>query len=97
MDITTQSSILSEEILNLVKNHLERVGFVTVLHWHLFGGRHPTPVAFHDYEDFVLYIQETARPGDAIDVWEFPQDAKSRLAGGKVPNEDGSIHQGGAY
>jgi hypothetical protein len=48
MGNTFQNSILSEHNLSLVKHYLECTGFVAVLHWHLFGGRHPTPLAFHD-------------------------------------------------
>ncbi|BCT93667.1 hypothetical protein LYSHEL_26940 [Lysobacter helvus] len=91
------SSILSTDSLEAVRRHLDSVGFISVLHWHLGGASHPTPLAFSDFDTFHGYLCERARPGDAIDVWPFPTDYDHRLAQGKVPDADGNIHAGGAY
>jgi hypothetical protein len=92
-----EGSILSEENLEAVRFHLEEVGFVVVLHWHLYAGRSPTPLAFDDYDRYHDYLLGELREGDAIDVWPFPTDYGQRLAGGKKPLADGSILIGGAY
>ena len=92
-----ETSILSDNNLEAIRLHLESVGFVAVLHWHLFGASHPTPLAFSDFEVFREYLRESAKSGDAIDVWPFPTDSGGRIAQGKIPNTDGEIHQGGAY
>jgi hypothetical protein len=91
------TSIFSAENLDAIRRHLESVGFVSVLHWHLHGARHPTPLAFSDFEAFEGYMKDYAKAGDAIDVWPFPTDNGERIAKGKMPEHDGSILQGGAY
>ena len=91
------SSILSTENLEAVRLHLELVGYVAVLHWHIFGASHPTPLAFSDFEAFCDYLRGSTKPGDAIDVWPFPTDDGGRIARGKIPEVDGTIQQGGAY
>ncbi len=90
-------SIISDQSLQAVRTHLERVGNVAVLHWHLFGARCPTALAFDDFETFQEYLQTSAKPGDAFDVWPFPTDSDLRIAQGKIPEPDGSIRTGGAY
>ena len=95
--MTHESSILSANNLEAIRLHLESVGFVAVLHWHLFGASHPTPLAFSDFDVFRDYLTGSAKAGDAIDVWPFPADDKDRIAQGKIPNPDGTVHQGGAY
>jgi hypothetical protein len=97
MQTSSNPSILSESNLSLVRAQLATVGFATVLHWHLYGARHPTPLAFSDFEDFLKYPQDETKPGDAIDVWPFPSNPEDRIVGGKIPNADGSVHEAGAY
>ena len=92
-----QTSIFSTENLRSVQHHLDTAGFVVVLHWHLFGASHPTPLAFSDFEVFSDYLRGSAKPGDAIDVWPFPTSNAERIAQGKIPEADGTIHKGGAY
>ncbi len=50
--MTDSSSILSQENLDVVRHHLNFVGYVAVMHKHLFAARGPTPLAFSDFEDF---------------------------------------------
>ena len=95
--MTLQRSVLSTDNLEAVRLHLESVGYVAVLQWHLFGASHPTPLACSDCEVFCDYLRESAKPGDAIDVWPFPADDGGWIARGKIPDADGTIHQGGAY
>ena len=95
--MTNPSSILASAKTAKIRHHLEFVGFIAVLHWHLAGARHPTPIAFSEYEDFMQYLTESTKPGDAIDVWPFPSENNQRIAEGKMPNEDGTIHQSGVY
>lgn len=90
-------SILSTRNLETVRLHLESSGFVVVLHWHLSGASHPTPLAFSDFEAFCDYLTTATKPGDAIDVWPFPTEEEQRIAFGKIPDTDGRIKQGGAY
>lgn len=95
--MTRQDSILSVDSLEAVRRHIESAGSVAVLHWHLFGASHPTSLAFSDFETFSEYLRCSTKPGDAIDVWPFPVREEDRIAGGKIPNSDGTVHQGGAY
>ena len=96
--MTNRDSILSEINLAAVRNHLSSRGYVAVLHWHCFGASHPTPLAFSDFDDFCNYLRALTKPGDAIDVWPFPDnDNQSRIAQGKIPDQDGTVPTGGAY
>jgi hypothetical protein len=92
-----EGSILSAQNLDAVRLHLESVGYVAVLHWHLFGASHPTPLAFSDFDEFCGYLSGSTKPGDAIDVFPFPADDVGWIARGKIPEADGTIFQGGAY
>ena len=95
--MSNEASILAHENLEAIRRHMQSVGFVSVLHWHLFGAQHPTPLAFSDFEDFEQYMKNHSRPGDAFDVWPFPTSSAERIAKGNVPELDGSVPQGGAY
>jgi hypothetical protein len=91
------ASILAADQLAAIEHHLHKVGNVAVLWWHLWGARAPTPLAFDDYETFLEFLKSQPRVGDAIDVWAFPNDQSTRIAGGKLPDEHGNIIKGGAY
>jgi hypothetical protein len=95
--MTDTQSILSDSSLIKIKNHLEKVGYAAVLHWHLGGARHPTPLAFYAFDDFLDYVHKSAKPGDAIDVWPFPTEYDTRIAQGKIPDSSGIVFKGGAY
>ena len=92
-----EGSILSTQNLDAVRQHLESIGYVAVLHWHLFGASHPTPLAFSNFDEFCGYLSGSTKPGDAIDVFPFPADDVGSIARGKIPEADGTIFQGGAY
>lgn len=92
-----EESILSTNNLEAVRLHLESVGFVVVLHWHLFGASHPTPLAFSDFDEFRDYLSGSTQPGDAIDVFPFPAADVGWIARGKIPEADGTVLKGGAY
>lgn len=91
------ASILSRENLDAVRHHLNFVGYVAVLHKHLFAARGPTPLAFSEIEDFEAYLANHCKAGDKLIVWPFPEQAGSVIAHGKIPESDGTIRQGGAY
>ena len=95
--MTDSSSILSQENLDAVRHHLNFVGYVAVMHKHLFGGRAPTALAFSEIEDFEAYLSEHCKPGDKVIVWPFPDQGVGEIAQGKIPEADGTIFQGGAY
>lgn len=95
--MTTPASLLSSDRLDAIRDYLQTQGNIAVLHWHLYGARAPTPLAFDDFEAFCDYVRDVARPGDAIDVWPFPSDDDGRIAEGKIPEADGTVHRGGAY
>ena len=83
--------ILSDTNLEAVRNHLENIGDIVVLHWHLCGARAPTPLAFDDFEEFENYLKETVVEGDAIDVWPFPREPDKTIASGKYPDAEGKV------
>jgi hypothetical protein len=89
-------SILSQATLDAVRHHLETVGFVAVLHWHLNQASRPTPLAFAEFDEFAAYLENNAEPGDAVDVWAFP-DGDLRIAQGKFPELDGTVRGPGSY
>ncbi|MEO8389222.1 hypothetical protein [Polaromonas sp.] len=88
---------MSAAQLNAIREHLDTVGHIAVLHWHYFGSRSPTPLGFGDFEKFLEFLESETEPGDAIDVWPFPHEEQLRIAEGKVPNESGEVPEGGAY
>jgi len=94
---TTGANILESDRLDAVRNHLENVGFVAVLWWHYHGAQAPTRLTFDDFADYEQFVKTQPVPGDAIDVWPFPNDPKQRIAGGKIPNEHGEVPERGAY
>ena len=95
--MTDSPSILSHENLAAVRHHLNFVGYVAVMHKHLFGGRAPTPLAFSEFEDFEAYLSEHCKPGDKLIVWPFPDQGVGEIAQGTIPEADGTVFQGGAY
>jgi len=89
--------ILSASNLDIIKKHLKTKGNIAVEHWHFYGSRSPTPLAFDDYEEFVQYLHTQVRPGDAIDVYAFPSEREALVASGKYPDQEGRAPEGGAY
>lgn len=91
------ANIMTPERLEAVRQHLDSVGHIAVLHWHYYGARAPTPLGFGDFDQFLEFLKSGTEPGDAIDVWPFPIDQESLLAEGKVPNDNGDVPERGAY
>src|SRR5687768_10075043 len=89
-------NILSPEKLRPIRQHLDDVGSIAVLHWHYYGSRAPTPLAFGDYDGFEAYLKKEVQAGDAIDVYPFPHQAEP-IARGKFPDREGRVPVGGAY
>jgi hypothetical protein len=94
---TSGESILAGAKLAAIKIFLEANGHIAVEHWHYYGAKAPTPLAFNDFEEFMKYLRSEVRPGDAIDVYPFPSNAESAIAKGKYPDEEGRVPEGGAY
>ena len=94
---TKGASIFAPEQLARVKQHLENVGFVVILWWHYRGASAPTRLTYDDFERFEAFLRTEPSPGDAIDVWAFPDDPDQRIAAGKIPNDRGEVPTGGYY
>lgn len=47
---------LSADKLGQIERHLEKSGYIAVLHSHFCGAREPTPSAFGDFEQFKEYL-----------------------------------------
>ena len=91
------ASIMSAENLAAVRHHLNFVGYVVVMHKHLFAARGPTPLAFSDIDDFEAYLAGQCKAGDKITVWPFPALDAPTIAYGIIPEPDGTIRKDGAY
>ena len=91
------ANILASEQMEAVRAHLEKVGFIVVLWSHYRAARAPTRLTFDEFEGFEQFLKSQPAPGDAIDVWPFPDDPKQRIAEGKIPNERGEVPERGAY
>ena len=91
--------ISAPEKLELIRQTLEKTGPILVEHWFYCGGCAPARVIFDDYEDFVEYLQQRAKAGDAIHVWDLHGLLRedNELVHGKCPAADGTVPEGGAY
>ena len=87
----------SPEKLAKIAEVVERT-ILIVEHWHYRGSRSPTRLFFEDQEEFLAYLNEHARPGDAFSAWPFNlcTDANA-IASGKYPDERGRVPLKGAY
>jgi len=94
---STGENTLTPEQLDKVRYHLEEVGFVVVLWRRWFGAASPTPLSFDDCAAFIEFLRTKPKIGDVVDVWPFPDDPATRLAGGKIPSKHGWVPIGGAY
>lgn len=92
------ANILNAVLLEKVKRHVEQVGAIAVKHWHYRQASSPTYLAFVDYESFKEYLDARVYPGDAIDVWPFPDGSvDTRIVGGKFPDDRGRTPVRGIY
>lgn len=88
-------NILAEETQEKIRHHLEKLGYLVILHKHFCGARAPTPLGFDDYDEFKEYLSAHVCPGDKILIWPFPDG--DPLFGGMYPNDKGEVPIKGAY
>jgi hypothetical protein len=91
--------ISSPEKLGAIRAVLEGQGPILVEHKFLRGGCAPATLVFDDFDVFITYLEQHARAGDKIHVWNlwpFMRDSPA-LAYGKCPDVDGAVPEGGAY
>lgn len=93
------SQITSPDNLAKIKRILEEEGPVLLQHWFYRGGSAPHYAVFDDYDELLVYLNQNAYAGDAIDIWSVWQicSLENRAAEGKCPDEQGLIPRGGAY
>jgi hypothetical protein len=91
-------SILDPRVLESLRAALA-IAPLIVEHWYYRGGRGPKLLAFDDFEELKAHL-ESARPGDAFDVWRYDQLCRrdNMFVSGKRPDdEDGAVPAGGPY
>jgi len=90
-------NIISEEQLARVAAALES-SVVIVEHRHYRDSRSPDRMFFEEYDEFVTYLKEKARTGDAFWIWSFDLCRESNaVAAGKYPDSRGRVPSKGAY
>lgn len=89
--------ITSSEKLAKIAAVVERT-ILIVEHRHYRGARAPTRLFFEDQEDFLAYLNDHARPGDAFRAWPFDLCTEANaIATGKFPDELDRVPLKGAY
>ena len=89
--------ITSPEQLAKIAAVLERT-ILIVEHRHYRGASSPTRLFFEDQEEFLAYLNDHARPGDAFSAWPFDLCTGANAAAtGKYPDELGRVPIKGAY
>lgn len=89
--------ITSQEKLAKIAAILERTVLI-VEHRHYRGFSSPTRLFFEDQEEFLAYLNDHARPGDAFRAWPFDLCTESNTtATEKYPDELGRVPLKGAY
>ena len=89
--------ITSPEKLAKIAAVLDRT-ILIIEHWHYRGARSPTRLFFEDQEEFLAYLNDHERPGDAFWAWPFDLCNESNaIANGKYPDELGRVPLKGAY
>jgi hypothetical protein len=91
--------ISDESKLAIIKRVLDETGPILVEHWFYCGGRSPDKLVFDDYDSFIEYLQQHAKAGDAIHIWDLDPLLRddNELVHGKCPAEDGTVPRRGAY
>jgi hypothetical protein len=91
--------ILTDENLKAIRATLEDEGPIIVEHWFYRGSRSPKRLVFEAVEDFLGYVENHARPGDAFHVWSYAAVCRddNELVSGKYPDEKGEVPRKGAY
>lgn len=89
--------ITSPEKLAEIAAVAERT-ILIVEHRHYRGASAPTRLFFEDQEEFLAYLNDHARPGDAFRAWPFDLCKEANaIATGKFPDELGRVPLKGAY
>ena len=97
---TTNGSKITDPVnLAAIEKTLDEQGPIIVQHFHYYGGCSMDWRLFHDYDKFVDYLEEHAKAGDLIGVWDLLGicEAANALVLSKCPDEHGEIPIGGAY
>jgi len=89
--------ITSPEKLSKIAAVIERTVLI-VEHRHYRGASAPTRLFFEEQEEFLAYLNDHARPGDAFRAWAFDLCSEANaIATGKYPDEAGRVPLRGAY
>ena len=89
--------ITSPEKLAKIAAIMERT-ILIVEHRHYRGASSPTRLFFEDQEEFLAYLKDRARPGEAFWAWPFDLCTESNtIATGKYPDDLGRVPLKGAY
>ena len=90
---TDGARITAAENLQAIQKTLEDDDPIIVEHWFYPGSRGPDRFVFEDVEDFEEYLENKARVGDRIEVWNFAKvcTGESRLALRKCPGDQGWV------
>jgi hypothetical protein len=96
---TNGAKITSSENLERIKAVLDNEAPVIVEHWLYRRSSSPERHVFDDFEEFMTYLNENARAGDIINVWNFGKSCTQQniLAHGKCPDDQDRVPQKGAY
>jgi len=90
-------AITSHDKLAKIAQTVERT-ILIVEHRHYRGASAPTRLFFEDQEEFLTYLNEHARPGDAFRAWPFDLCTDDNaVAVGKYPDKLGRVPLRGAY
>lgn len=91
-------NILSPEIMDVVRDYLER-GPVIVEHWLYRSGCSPVRMVYDDFGMFEKYVRNSSIPGDAFQVWDFVSLCRddNSVVNGKYPDLDGRVPEKGVY
>jgi hypothetical protein len=92
-------NILAPDRLAAIRDCLENRGAIIVEHWLYRMGRSPDRLVFDDYEKFRAYLEEHAREGDSLYVWDYSATCRddNPLVDGKYPDREGRVPLRGAY
>lgn len=96
---TEGAKITSPDNLANIKRVLEDEAPVIVEHWFYRRASSAERFVFDDYEDFMKYLNENARAGDIVNVWNFGKTCtdENMLAQGKCPDDEDRVPRKGAY
>lgn len=89
--------ITSPETLAKIAAVVERTVLI-VERRHYRGASAPTRLFFEEQEEFLAYLNDHARPGDAFRAWAFDLCTEANATAiGKYPDKIGRVPLKGAY